>query len=158
MNNNFNYEEFIKWEIEMESVQDYAKLYELIPEKNIKIFTCNIELNDKHLCTNILFFVKDKFICTKTADFKLLVSELELFYNDITSKFIENKSLKTPDGIVNSIKVKGTNIYLSKAETKLIAKESNNILRRTVFAVNEDMKVCEESEYWQDLLKRSNLY
>ena len=155
--NEKEYENFVKWEIEQESIREYAELHELISEKNIFLVTCNIALEHKNFYTNMLVYIGSKCIISKVVDFTHFIAELETFYVDETAKFVELKSKKTENGIIKSLKIKETEIYLSQAETKAIIKVANRIERASRYASSDDIKKCEKYDYWHNLLIKSQI-
>lgn len=138
-------------------IKEYARLHEVVKEKRIIIITCEVSLQHEHYYTNILINVDNNFIITSIPDFKLFISELEVFYVDETAKFVELKTKKGEKGIIKSLKIKNTNIYISKAEAKVIIRESNIIERRSKYADSRDLERCERSDYWYKLLRECNI-
>lgn len=153
----FDYDEFQKWQNEVESIKRYAKLFEIVPDKGVYFITLNSSLREKHLITNILVLVDYKFIVMNISDFFLFISELEIFQVDETAKFVEYKSKKTSNGVINSLKVKVTNTYLSKQEIKAIIRSANKIEKFNKFVDSSYRKQYENVDYIKDLLIKSKI-
>mgnify|MGYP000853239479 FL=1 len=72
-------------------------------------------------------------------------------------KFVELKSRKTDKGIEHNLNIKKTDIYINKAEADTIVNMAEYIDRAYKYASVEDMKKCEDPEYFMDLLVRSEI-
>jgi hypothetical protein len=153
----FNYDEFVKWQMEIESIKEYTEIFEIIPEKNILLVTFNMSLREKHIFTNMLIIVDYKLIVKKVTEFNLFLAELEIFQVDETSKFFEFKRKTTSTGIIHSLKIKGTNIYLNKHEVKALIKKLGKIERSSKYGDHSTIKRCEDIDYINQLLIKSNI-
>ena len=151
------YWEFVECQRINELTRDFAELNVIIEEKNIVIITCNIEYQKKRLYTNILVVVGKQLICKKVQDFKLFIKELKYFNMNEERKFVELKSRKTDKGIEHNLNIKKTDIYINKAEADTIVNMAEYIDRAYKYASVEDMKKCEDPEYFMDLLVRSEI-
>ena len=151
------YWEFIECQRIHELTRDFAELNVIIEDKNIVIITCNIEYQKKRLYTNILIVVGGQLICKKIQDFKLFIKELKYFNMNEERKFVELKSRKTDNGIEHNLNIKKTDIYINKAESDTIVNMAEYIDRAYKYASVEDIKKCENPEYFMDLLVRSEI-
>lgn len=152
------YDGFIRWEMEQESIKEFAQLNEVIVDKRVYIVSCNISLEGKpRLYTNMLVYVQNKFIITKVADFKLFIKELKNFHSNIDAKYVELKSKTTPNGILKTLKIKDTDVYLTQAEAETIVSFANDMERVCKYAVPEDIEKCEKYDYWNKLLIRCQI-
>lgn len=151
------YWEFVECQRINELTRDFAELNVIIEDKNIVIITCNIEYQKKRLYTNILVVVSKQLICKKVQDFKLFIEELKYFNMNEERKFVELKSRKTDKGIEHNLNIKKTDIYINKAEADTIVNMAEYIDRACKYASVEDMKKCEDPEYFMDLLVRSEI-
>lgn len=151
------YWEFVECQRINELTRDFAELNVIIEDKNIVIITCNIEYQKKRLYTNILVVVGKQLICKKVQDFKLFIKELKYFNMNEERKFVELKSRKTDKGIEHNLNIKKTDIYINKAESDTIVNMAEYIDRAYKYASVEDMKKCEDPEYFMDLLVRSEI-
>lgn len=151
------YWEFVECQRINELTRDFAELNVILEDKNIVIITCNIEYQKKRLYTNILVVVGKQLICKKIQDFKLFIKELKYFSMNEQRKFVELKSRKTQQGIEQNLNIKKTNVYINKAEADTIVSMSEYIDRAYKYANVEDMKKCEDPEYFMDLLVRSEI-
>lgn len=151
------YWEFVECQRINELTRDFAELNVIIEDKNIVIITCNIEYQKKRLYTNILVVVGKQLICKKVQDFKLFIKELKYFNMNEERKFVELKSRKTDKGIEHNLNIKKTDIYINKAEADTIVNMAEYIDRAYKYASVEDMKKCEDPEYFMDLLVRSEI-
>lgn len=151
------FEKFIESQRINELTRDFAELNEIIGDKDIYIITCNIAYQEKRLYTNLLVIAENKLIIKRVPDFRLFLKELKHFYINDERKFVELKSRKTERGIEQSLKIKNTSIYLNKAEADLIVNVAENIERAYKFANQHDMKICEDTEYLSNLLKKSKI-
>lgn len=151
------YWEFVECQRINELTRDFAELNVILEDKNIVIITCNIEYQKKRLYTNILVVVGKQLICKKVQDFKLFIKELKYFNMNEERKFIELKSRKTDKGIEHNLNIKKTDIYINKAEADTIVNMAEYIDRAYKYASVEDMKKCEDPEYFMDLLVRSEI-
>ena len=151
------YWEFVECQRINELTRDFAELNMILEDKNIVIITCNIEYQKKRLYTNILVVVGKQLICKKVQDFKLFIKELKYFNMNEERKFVELKSRKTDKGIEHNLNIKKTDIYINKAEADTIVNMAEYIDRAYKYASVEDMKKCEDPEYFMDLLVRSEI-
>ncbi len=151
------YWEFVECQRINELTRDFAELNVILEDKNIVIITCNIEYQKKRLYTNILVVVGKQLICKKVQDFKLFIKELKYFNMNEERKFVELKSRKTDKGIEHNLNIKKTDIYINKAEADTIVNMAEYIDRAYKYASVEDMKKCEDPEYFMDLLVRSEI-
>ena len=152
------YEDFIRWEMQQESIKEFAELNKVIVDKRVYIVSCNISLEGKpRLYTNMLVYVQNKFIISKVADFKLFIKELKNFHSNVDAKYVELKSKTTPNGILKTLKIKDTDVYLSLAEAETIVSFVNDIGKQYKYATPEDIQKCEKYDYWHNLLIKSNL-
>jgi len=151
------YWEFVECQRINELTRDFAELNVILEHKNIVIITCNIEYQKKRLYTNILVVVGKQLICKKVQDFKLFIKELKYFNMNEERKFVELKSRKTDKGIEHNLNIKKTDIYINKAEADTIVNMAEYIDRAYKYASVEDMKKCEDPEYFMDLLVRSEI-
>ncbi|MDD2887317.1 MAG: hypothetical protein PHY66_05905 [Aliarcobacter sp.] len=151
------YWEFVECQRINELTRDFAELNVIIKDKNIVIITCNIEYQKKRLYTNILVVVDKQLICSKIQDFKLFIKELKYFNINEERKFVELKSRKTDKGIEHNLNIKKTDIYINKAEADTIVNMAEYIDRAYKYASVEDIKKCEDPEYFMDLLVRSEI-
>ena len=151
------YWEFVECQRINELTRDFAELNVILEDKNIVIITCNIENQKKRLYTNILVVVGKQLICKKVQDFKLFIKELKYFNMNEERKFVELKSRKTDKGIEHNLNIKKTDIYINKAEADTIVNMAEYIDRAYKYASVEDMKKCEDPEYFMDLLVRSEI-
>lgn len=151
------YWEFVECQRINELTRDFAELNVILEHKNIVIITCNIEYQKKRLYTNILVVVGKQLICKKVQDFKLFIKELKYFNINEERKFVELKSRKTDKGIEHNLNIKKTDIYINKAEADTIVNMAEYIDRAYKYASVEDIKKCEDPEYFMDLLVRSEI-
>ena len=151
------YENFVRWEMKQEGVEQFAELNEIIIDKRVYIITCNISFDGKRFYTNMVVYVGNKFIISKIADFELFIKELKNFHSNIDSKFVELKSKNTPNGILKTLKVKNTDIYLTQAEAETIVGFAINIVKICRYASRDDIKKCEKYDYWHNLLIKSQI-
>lgn len=151
------YWEFVECQRINELTRDFAELNVILEDKNIVIITCNIEYQKKRLYTNILVVVGKQLICKKVQDFKLFIKELKYFNMNEERKFVELKSRKTDKGIEHNLNIEKTDIYINKAEADTIVNMAEYIDRAYKYASVEDMKKCEDPEYFMDLLVRSEI-
>ncbi|MDY3205930.1 MAG: hypothetical protein RBR70_12740 [Arcobacter sp.] len=151
------YWEFVECQRINELTRDFAELNVILEDKNLVIITCNIEYQKKRLYTNILVVVGKQLICKKVQDFKLFIKELKYFNMNEERKFVELKSRKTDKGIEHNLNIKKTDIYINKAEADTIVNMAEYIDRAYKYASVEDMKKCEDPEYFMDLLVRSEI-
>ena len=151
------YDGFIRWEMQQEGIEQFAELNEVIVDKKVYIVTCNISSEGKRFYTNVLVYVQNKFIISKVADFKLFIKELKNFYSNIDAKFVELKSKTTPNGILKTLRIKDTDVYLTQAEAETIVSFANDMERVSKYAVPEDIEKCEKYDYWNKLLIRCQI-
>ena len=151
------YDGFTKWEMDQETIKEFAELNEVIVDKRVYIVTCNISLEGKRLYTNMLVYVQNKFIISKVADFKLFIKELKNFHSNVDAKFVELKSKTTPNGVLKTLKIKDTDVYLTQAESETIVSFASDIERVCKYAVPEDIEKCEKYDYWNKLLIRCQI-
>ena len=151
------YDGFIRWEMQQEGIEQFAELNEVIVDKRVYIVTCNISSEGKRFYTNVLVYVQNKFIISKVADFKLFIKELKNFYSNIDAKYVELKSKTTPNGILKTLRIKDTDVYLTQAETETIVSFANDMERVCKYAVPEDIEKCEKYDYWNKLLIRCQI-
>lgn len=151
------YDGFIRWEMQQEGIEQFAELNEVIVDKKVYIVTCNISSEGKRFYTNVLVYVQNKFIISKVADFKLFIKELKNFYSNIDAKFVELKSKTTPNGILKTLRIKDTDVYLTQAEAETIVSFANDMERVCKYAVPEDIEKCEKYDYWNKLLIRCQI-
>ena len=105
----------------------------------------------------MIVYVGSKFIISKVADFKLFIKELKNFHSNIDAKFVELKSKTTPNGILKTLKIKDTDVYLTQAESETIVSFANDMERQNKYAVPEDIEKCERYDYWHNLLIKSQI-
>ena len=151
------YEKFIESQRIRESTIDFAELIEVLEDKNISFITCNIKYKEKRLYTNILVIVGNSVIITKVPNYRLFIKEVKNFYLNVDSKYVELKTRKTEKGVQQNLNIKGTDIFINKAEADVIVSVADSIDRAYKFANKEDMEKCEDLEYLKGLLKKSNL-
>lgn len=151
------YWEFVECQRINELTRDFAELNVILEDKNIVIITCNIEYQKKRLYTNILVVVGKQLICKKVQDFKLFIKELKYFNMNEERKFVELKSRKNQQGVEQNLNIKKTNVYINKAEADTIVSMSEYIDRAYKYANIEDIKKCEDSKYFMDLLVKSKI-
>ena len=151
------YWEFVECQRINELTRDFAELNVILEDKNIVIITCNIEYQKKRLYTNILVVVGKQLICSKIQDFKLFIKELKYFNMSEERKFVELKSRKNQQGVEQNLNIKKTNVYINKAEADTIVSMSEYIDRAYKYANVEDIKKCEDSKYFMDLLVKSKI-
>lgn len=151
------YEDFIRYETQQESIVEFAELNEVIVDKRLYIVTCNISLDGKRLYTNIIVYIGSKFIISKIADFELFIKELKNFHSNIEATFVELKSKNTPNGILKTLKIKDTDVYLTYAEAETIVSFAINMGKICRYASPDDIKKCEKYDYWHNLLIRCQI-
>ena len=151
------YDGFIRWEMQQEGIEQFAELNEIIVDKRVYIVTCNISSEGKRFYTNVLVYVQNKFIISKVADFKLFIKELKNFHSNIDAKFVELKSKTTSNGILKTLRIKDTDVYLTQAEAETIVSFANDMERASKYASPDDIKKCEKYDYWHNLLIKSQI-
>ena len=151
------YDGFIRWEMQQEGIEQFAELNEVIVDKKVYIVTCNISSEGKRFYTNVLVYVQNKFIISKVADFKLFIKELKNFHSNVDAKFVELKSKTTPNGILKTLRIKDTDVYLTQAEAETIVSFANDMEKVCKYAVPEDIEKCEKYDYWNKLLIRCQI-
>lgn len=151
------YDGFIRWEMQQEGIEQFAELNEVIVDKKVYIVTCNISSEGKRFYTNVLVYVQNKFIISKVADFKLFIKELKNFHSNVDAKFVELKSKTIPNGILKTLRIKDTDVYLTQAEAETIVSFANDMERVCKYAVPEDIEKCEKYDYWNKLLIRCQI-
>jgi hypothetical protein len=151
------FERYLETQRVYDQTKEFAEINEVLIDKKISIITCNIQYKEKRFYVNIVVIVGNSVIIANVAEYRLFIKEVKNFYLNLDSKYVELKTRKTEKGVQQNLNIKGTDVYLKKAEADVIVSVAESIDRAYKFATKEDMERCENLEYIKKVLKKSNL-